>query len=170
MIIFIDRVDVLMDFYELKCKGCGKKLLTYSQASLRKYESPLKSCPKCGMAYADPRCREIAVEGIPSDTFNIPAYVIMGVFGGLILYRGIHVLGMRQLGTPDQIQWLLPAMLILIGIILVAGGIIEVISITTGVKKRKYERLTEESEKRLADRNYAYTLKELGYDVPENYL
>lgn len=32
-----------MQFYEIRCKNCGKKLLTYSQSSFRKYESPVKN-------------------------------------------------------------------------------------------------------------------------------
>lgn len=42
-----------MQFYEIRCKNCGKKLLTYSQSSFRKYESPVKKCKKCGFRYAD---------------------------------------------------------------------------------------------------------------------
>ena len=66
-----------MQEIEIRCKGCGKKLLKYSQSSFRKYGSPLKNCKKCGMRYADPRYREIAIEGVPKDTFSISSYLIL---------------------------------------------------------------------------------------------
>lgn len=80
-----------MQSIEIRCKSCGKKLLAYDQASTIRYKSPVKNCKKCGTRYADPRCHEIAIEGIPKDSFSIPSYVIMMIIGALILYRGIFL-------------------------------------------------------------------------------
>lgn len=71
-----------MEQFEVKCRGCGKKLLTYSKGSCIRYRSPLKTCRKCGTKYADPRCREIALEGIPGDTFSITSYLVLAIIGG----------------------------------------------------------------------------------------
>lgn len=154
----------------LRCKNCGKKLLTYSQASIQRYKSPVKSCKKCGTRYADPRCHEIAVEGIPPDTFSISSYVIIMIIGALILYRGIHLFGTYQLGVPDETQWLLPFLFVISGVIMAVAGIVEIILIKTGRKAVKYDKLRAESENRLRDKNYVYILQDLGYKIPEKYL
>lgn len=159
-----------MQSIEIRCKNCGKKLLKYEQSSSIKYESPVKKCKKCGTRYADPRCREIAIEGIPEGTFSIPLYVIMGIIGALILYRGIHLFGVHQIGTPDEIQWLLPSVFTILGAAMVIGSIVEIIAIKSGIKAKKYEKLRKESEERLSDKSYVYILQDLGYKVPEKYL
>lgn len=155
-----------MEEYEIRCKGCGKRLLKYSKTSARKYKSPVKSCSKCGMRYADPRCHEIAIEGIPSDTFRISSYIFLAVAGALILYRGIYLFGMHQMGTPETMQWLLPTLFTVIGCIMLLGGLTECILIVTGIKRRRFDKLTKESEQRLADKGYVYLLQELGYQIP----
>ncbi len=159
-----------MQSIEIRCKNCGKKLLTYDQGSIRRYKSPVKNCKKCGTRYADPRCHEIAIEGIPGDTFYIPSYVIMVIIGALILYRGIYLFGVRQIGVPNGFQWFLPGFFTIAGAVMVIGGIVEIITIKTGRKTLKYEKLRKESEERLSDKSYAYILQDLGYQVPEKYL
>ena len=65
---------------------------------------------------------------------------------------------------------MLPTVFTITGIICVIGGIIEIISIKTGKKQERFDRLTKESIQRLSDKSYAYTLQDLGYQVPEEYL
>lgn len=159
-----------MQSIEIRCKKCGKKLLTYSQSSIRRYKSPVKNCKRCGTRYADPRCHEIAIEGILEDVFNIPSYVIMVIIGALVLYRGIYLSGMHQLGISDEMQWLLPWFFTAAGAVMMIIGAVEIIAIKSGRKAVKYKKLKEESEARLNDKNYAYILQSLGYMVPEKYL
>lgn len=153
----------------IRCKKCGKKLLAYNQGGFRKYKSPVKQCKSCGIQYADPRCCEIALEGIPADVFSVSSYVVMAILGALILYRGIYLFGMHQLGVPNGLQWLLPSLFTICGAILVTGGIIEIISIKTGNKAEKFERLKRDSETRMNDRDYVHILQSLGYKIPEKY-
>lgn len=159
-----------MSLVKLKCVRCGKRLLFYHQDGFRRYRSPLKRCKRCGNPYVDPRCHEIAAEGIPEDAFHTVSYVVMLVIGLFILYRGIHLFGRRQLGVMDEMQWLLPSIFIAAGLVMSVGGIIEIIWIKTGGKAKKYDRLWRESEQRLGDKEYVWQLKELGYHVPEKYL
>lgn len=159
-----------MQTIELRCKNCGKRLLKYSQASIQRYKSPVKNCKKCGTRYADPRCHEIAIEGIPSDTFSISSYVIMMIIGALIFCRGIQLFGKYQIGIPNEIQWILPCLFVIIGAVMVVGSIVEIILIKTGRKAVKYDKLRAESENRLSDKRYVYILKDLGYKIPEKYL
>ena len=155
----------------IHCKQCGKKLLSYEpQTHFRKYQSPVKTCPGCGARYADPRCHEIAIEGLPADTYRIGSYLVLIVFGAFMLYRGIVMMNRYQLGVPSAMQWMLPTVFVLAGIVCVVGGIIEIILIKTGKKQERFDRLTRESVQRLSDKSYAYTLQDLGYPVPEEYL
>ncbi|MDE5764102.1 MAG: hypothetical protein K2I00_03960 [Ruminococcus sp.] len=151
--------------YVLYCSECRKKLLKYDNTRIRKYESPLKKCRKCHTEYIDPRCHELAVEGIPSDVFSISQYIFLIVFGALILWRGFYLLNRVQIGVPSETQWLMPAVIILFGIICTVGGIAEIISVKTGLKTKKYDRLYTESQERLKNPDYVNKLQNLGYEI-----
>ena len=159
-----------MEIQTLRCNCCNKILVTYIENGFRKYKSPVKACKKCGTRYADPRCYEIAVQGIPPETFSIPTYIFLAIFGAYILYRGIHLLGIYELGIPDEAQWVYPSVFIILGTILLLVGILEIIGIKSGIKLKKYDALKKESEERLSDKSYVYVLQDLGYDIPKNYL
>lgn len=159
-----------MQSIEIRCKNCGKKLLKYDQIYTRKYKSPVKNCKKCGTRYLDPRCCEIAIEGISENVFHISPNVISMIIGALITYRGIYLFRVHQIGTPEEIQWLLPAIFTITGVIIVIVSIVDIIAIKSGRKVLKYEKLMKESEERLRDKSYAYILQGLGYKVPEKYL
>lgn len=156
-----------MEFITLKCKNCNKKLMTYIPPGSRKYKSPLKKCKKCGTEYLDPRCHEIAAEGIPKDVFSIPSYLVLTVIGGLVIWRGIYLFGMHPIGMTDSFQWFMPTVFTIMGIAFALGGIIEIIAILTGAKAKKYEKLRQESEERFLDNSYVQTLAELGYHITE---
>lgn len=142
----------------LNCSGCGKKLLSYEKWS-RQYKSPLKKCPKCGKMYADPRCHELAIEGIPNDVFSVKSNLILMIFGALVVWRGVYLI--NWLGSENDD--FMPIVFIIVGAICIIGGIAEIVSIKTGRKARKFERLRMESEERLRDNSYAEQLREVGY-------
>lgn len=148
--------------YELRCKKCGRKLLSY-EGYERKYGSPLKNCKGCGSEYIDPRFHELAIEGYPEHEFKKIYSIIMIAIGGLILWRGIYMFGMHQMGTPEEIQWVLPGVIALLGAAFIIGGIVDLIRVATGLKARKFEKLMNESRERMADENYTAKLTWLGY-------
>lgn len=152
-----------------RCPECGKKFFFYDSRQYF-YGSPLKTCKKCGKNYIDRRYHEIAVEGIPGDTFSKKAYALMSGIGALILWRGIYLTKFRLLGAGEVSRWFLPVVFITIGLVMIIGGIVEIILISSGRKAEKFERLKFESEERLRDRSYAWTLKQEGYNVSEQYL
>lgn len=155
---------------KIVCKNCGKRLLSYNPSGFIRYKSPVKQCPKCYTRYLDPRCMEIAIHGIPKYTYSAGSYFFLTLFGAFMLYRGIILYNSYELGVPSEIQWLMPTVLTIGGIMLLVGGIVEIILIKSGKKLQRFERLTMESEKRLADKSYAFILKDLGYNVPDKYL
>jgi len=148
--------------YEIYCKNCGRKLLKYEKYE-RKYKSPVACCKKCGKEYIDPRCHELAIEGIPEAEFKVTNGIILFIIGVLIAWRGFYLFGMRMLGTPDSMQWLMPSAILLLGLAMIIGAIIDLIRILTGSKKRRYERLLEESKVRISSDEYIWKLKNLGY-------
>ena len=155
--------------YDFICPCCGKKLFSFEKRMVI-YESPLKTCKKCGTAYLDPRCHEMAAEGIPDDSFKISPSVVAMVIGALILWRGVHLAGMKQLGMPEEMQWFLPTAFILFGAGVILWGLSDIIMIKTGKKADKLKKKYDESLERLSNISYARTLAQMGYPVPERFL
>ena len=152
---------------EFKCPSCGKKLFSY-ETRARKYEKIIKNCKKCGAEYADPRCYELALDGIPEDEFGYLQYVLIVALGAFFIWRGIHLLGVYQLGVPSSMQWLMPVVFLGIGVAAIIGAVISMISIKTGAKRRKLEKLLEESKIRMKDPTYKASLRRFGYNVPDD--
>ena len=153
---------------EFKCPSCGKKLFSY-EARTRKYGKMTGVCKKCNATYIDPRYKELAIIGIPEDEFSVLSYVLLILLGGFFFWRASHLFAVKQLGTPDSMQWLMPSVFALIGAALVIGGIAEIIMIKTGLKEKKMNKLLAESEQRMKDRTYVKMLLDMGVPVPEKY-
>lgn len=148
--------------YEIYCKYCDSKLLKYDKWE-KKYKSPIATCKKCGKEYLDPRCHELAIEGIPEAEFKVANDLVLLIIGGLITWRGYYLFGMHMLGTPDSMQWVVPTVVLILGLAMVVAAFVDGIRILTGLKKRKFEKILEESQNRMKDDNYIQKLKELGY-------
>ncbi len=154
---------------EFHCPSCGKKQFSYEPRG-RKFEKIVKSCKNCGKEYLDPRCHELAVEGIPQDAFQIGPYLFMLVLGGFIAWRGWYLFGRQQLGTPSGISWLLPSVFLIMGIVCIIASIVGIIRIKTGGKAKQFDKLMNESRMRMKDTAYVRKLKDLGYPLPQEYL
>ena len=74
-------------------------------------------------------------------------------------------MGMRQLGLPDEMQWLMPAVIFVVGAVLIIGGIVEIIGIKTGFKAKRFEKMLQQSKDRLKDSQYASQLRSFGYYI-----
>lgn len=153
---------------EFRCPSCGKKLFSY-EPRIRKYGSLIKECRKCGSEYIDPRYYELALNGIPDDEYKVFPYVFMIIFGGLVIWRGLRLFGMRQLGVPNELQLLLPSVLLIMGVVFVIWAIAGIIMLKTGLHKKKIERLLSESQERLKDSNYVSRLRSLGLKLDDEY-
>ena len=149
---------------KFQCPGCGKTLFSY-EPRYRKYGKIIHECKKCGTSYLDPRYHELAIDGIPEDEFRPFPYIFMFVIGGLIAWRGWHLLSVKQLGVPGAMQWLLPTVFLIIGTALVIGSLIGLISIKTGLKRSKFEKMLEESKARMRDTRYTDKLRSMGYKM-----
>lgn len=154
-----------------RCPCCNKKFFYYDS---RQYfcGSPIRTCKKCGGSYIDKRYHELAIEKMPDGELSKGPYLFLIAFGAFILYRGIHLIGYREVGMPDNVigNWLLVAVFTVMGLVMIVGGIIEIICIINGSKARKWERKRQESIARLQNPDYAWKLKQAGYPVLEEYL
>ena len=156
-----------MKFTEGSCPNCGKSLFYYNPREWR-YGSPVRICKKCNKKYADSRYHEIAVDGISQDSMSIIPRIILIVIGALITYRGIYLLDYRM-SYMQSYNWSAYAFII-IGVIMCCGAMADIIMILSGSKKKKLDKLENASIERLCNYEYAKELKDLGYDVPEQYL
>ncbi|MCR4946143.1 MAG: hypothetical protein K5929_04270 [Lachnospiraceae bacterium] len=152
---------------EFKCPSCGKKLFSYETRE-RKFGEIIKKCQKCGADYADPRYHELAIDGIPDDEFGYLQYVVVIVVGAFFIWRGLHLFSTRQLGVPGELQWLMPSAFIILGIAAIICALVSMISILTGAKRRKFEKMLAESKQRLKNSSYVYNLRKFGYNIPED--
>ena len=76
---------------------------------------------------------------------------------------------MRQIGVPNELQLLLPSVLLIMGVVFVIWAIAGIIMLKTGIHKKKIERLLSESQERLKDSNYVSRLRSLGLKLDDEY-
>lgn len=144
------------------CPFCGAKQTKTENRWC--YGSPVRKCDKCGNEFLDRRFTELAISGIPENQLSVKRGV-MGMLWGLAFVLAGFLLSLMA-GS-----WTIKSSVISIG-----GGLMalcflaDMISILTGNKLKKFEEIKNLSEERLSDHNYAKTLAELGYNVPEKFL
>lgn len=151
---------------DFRCPSCGKKLFSY-EPRFRKYGKITANCKSCGALYADPRCYELALGGIPGDEYLLGPYISVIAIGALIVWRGVYIMGQKQLGVMEEMQWFLPSAFLVIGGLMVIGGIIGAILLKAGIKAKRLEKKLEESKLRLRDPVYVNELRSLGFPVDE---
>ena len=151
-----------------KCPHCGKDIaLNYVEREW-KYGSPIRVCKKCNQKYIDKRYHEIVVDGINPDSFNMKRVGFGFLFGVIllvvsalfntytILLKGYYHTAMMCLGLG--------------GVLLIVCMLVDFVSVKTGLKERRLQKVTMESVGRLQNKEYAHELASLGYNVPEKYL
>ncbi len=153
----------------INCPNCGKRLSDNS-ANKNKYlyGSPIRYCKKCKGAYVDRNYHEIAVDGFPPSEVNAKTGLKTALIGVImsVTCGGIFI---TEIMYSDHYYTVFPTMAIL-GIVFAVIGIIDSIRVKTGLKSKSLEKLRQESVQRLSDPNYAVQLKELGYNVPAEFL
>lgn len=151
-----------MGMYQVKkCPKCGNAYETNSYGAhpskdnRTKYGSPLKQCSKCKNIFIDNEYREIAIDGVRKvDTQRISPQALV--------YTGISLLMAVIQFNAGRMVW---------GIVFLAIALYFSREIFTYKSRQlKIEKLTQESEKRMQDLQYAQLLKGYGYNVPEKFL
>ncbi|HBH95850.1 MAG TPA: hypothetical protein DDX91_08850 [Ruminococcaceae bacterium] len=151
----------------IRCPNCGKRIPQSDQKQYL-YGSPIKFCKKCRGAYVDRSYHEIAIDGFPPSEMNAKTG-LKSALVGIIMFvtcAGIFITEIIYSGRYHRIFPVLAVM----GIVLVFIGIIDSIRVKTGSKAKSLEKKRQESVQRLRDPNYAVQLKELGYNVPDEFL
>ncbi len=152
-----------MPTYQVKkCPKCGAayEKNTYgrhpSKDNRVKYGSPLKMCSKCQNIFIDDEYREIAIDGVrKADTQHIsPAGLL---YSGISIFASISSFACQY--TLGGIIFILIALYLSLRELL-----------TYNIRQQMLKKLTQESEERMKNIQYAQLLKKYGYNVPEKYL
>lgn len=148
------------------CPHCGQEITSHADDDYL-YGSPIRTCPKCGGQYLDKHYHEAAVEGFQeSDTSGKAAMKDVLIFGAVMLFLGLANLVSLSTGR------IRPAILLifLVSIAVFFSTLKKSAKVVTGLRKKELDAEMEASVRRLEDKEYAQTLKQLGYAVPGRYL
>lgn len=150
-----------------KCPYCGVEIKGYME-SQSDYGSPIRVCRKCGKSYLDRRYHEIAIEGIGTNALSIKRDAKIALLGFAFFAVGF-LLNLGMVLSSDKYNLRL-VFIQLIAIILIIFALGDAVMIKTGKKEKRLEKKRMESVERLKNKEYARTLAELGYNVPNEYL
>lgn len=153
-----------MTYITKKCPHCKSSYSIMQPKGTSFYGCPIRQCATCGKQFLDKDYREIAIDGIrPVDMKRVTTgTIILSVLGFLF---GL-VLVYCYFSDMQSVWYLVGAAISVI----LAGYL--VIGEITGYDDRQafLELERKRSEARLRDPNYIYTLRKLGYYVPDSLL
>lgn len=147
-----------MASYTIKrCPNCNYRLGSTTQLFPMKFESPLKTCPKCHKHYIDNDCKELGLYDeipffakLPMSLENIATMVIILIISVVFFEFGEVSIG---------------------GILMAVDVAWVAISFALWPqRKKKIEEEIQKSIARLSNPSYAMALKSAGLSVPEKYL
>ena len=143
------------------CPHCGKELGMNVKDGFA-YGSPIRTCKHCSQPYLDRTYHEIEIDGYRPGDLDTKGNgkMILGALAAAIVTGVLFVL----------IPYTILLIAFLLSVVFFFGMILETVKVKTGKRKKELEKLRQESESRLCNREYAQTLKALGYNVPEKYL
>lgn len=159
-----------MNIPEMKgiCPHCGKEMKGYMETQFD-FGSPLQTCKKCKGTYLDRRYHEIEIDGMGNAAEMSGKRAKLLVMFGLIFFGVALLLNLGMILSMGKYS-VRGVMIMLLGLVMLVGGLIEWILVKTGVRERRLEKKRLESQRRLENPEYARTLAELGYPVPGKYL
>lgn len=131
------------------------------------FGSPIQTCKKCKGTYLDRRYHEIAIEGI-GNTLSVKRSFKIALIS-LALFAAAFLLNLVMVILQDKYSVEMVFIQVL-SLLMMLAAFIDAIMIKTGIKEKKLEKKRQESVKRLRNIEYARTLADFGYDVPEEYL
>ncbi len=154
---------------EMQCKGkcphCGMNMGEYIESS--DYGSPVRTCRKCGGQYLDRRYHEIEIEGYGANALSVKRDGKIMLLG-LAFFAAAFLLNFWT--TKSGYYSLRGRFIILIAGLMILFALADAIMIKTGIKEKRLEKKRLESAARLQNPEYAKTLAEFGYQVPDKYL
>lgn len=154
-----------MGYSEMNCPHCGK--MNRESCNAHMYGSPIRVCKSCGKKYVDSRYIEPALTGFDRKSTDPSVFAKgMGIFGaGFVITIGWVIFTINTRGSYS-IKMAGTSVICLIGLVMCA---VMLIRIKSGIADRENQKYLEESEKRLADKEYVRELIDNGIDVPEKY-
>lgn len=152
-----------MTYTFMKCPYC-KAYYNYTTSGRYNWGSPLVKCRRCGRTFVDSSIHEVAIEGFGfTDSIRSNWWFLLLPF--MIAVMGCILFSLDGLEGVMDIFMGCFISAIAIGT-LMFWGVFR--SYKQNKIKMKYE--MDRSITRLSDPDYAYALKNAGYDVPDKYL
>ncbi len=152
-----------MQYTTKKCPHCKTTYQNFEHNNYR-VGSPIVTCSYCQGVFIDKDRHELALEPYDESGYNILNCWLIAFFPcGLMALISLIILIISEES-------------LMLGIIMFAVSFIAFIAIAvTSIKDlkfniQKYRKDYAESEQRLENKEYAWALKKLGYDVPSKYL
>ena len=148
------------------CPHCNENIPVHADDDYL-YGSPIQTCSKCGGQYLDRQFHEAEIEGFhESDTSKKAAAKDVVFYGAAVLVTALINVVLFFL---NRISFILLLVLIC-AVVLFFSSLKKSAKVLTGVRKKELDKELAASRSRLENKEYARTLKELGYAVPEKYL
>ncbi len=151
----------------VSCPKCGKIDGEYNANEYR-YGSPIRICKKCGNKFVNSFYHEIAVDGAAPGAFDVMQKV-KAMLITLVLFLVCLIIHTAEILYRDRYHIMFPIMAV-ICLIFFLFCIGDIISIKSGLKKKRTDKKYAESVERLRDPAYARELADLGYNVPREFL
>ena len=148
------------------CPHCGKEISGYMENQMY-FGSPIITCKKCKGKYLDRRFHEIAIDGIGNVLSIKRSAKILLIFLALFSIAFIvNFFSIMQSGKYNVKLFFVQ----ILSLFAMVFAIADMVMIKTGMKAKRYEKKKLESIVRLRNIEYAKTLSEFGYEVPDEYL
>lgn len=149
----------------MNCPHCGK--MNRESCNAYMYGSPIRVCQSCGRKYTDLRYTEPAINGFDPKSANSSVFAKgAGIFAAGFVFTLVWVIISINTRGSYSIKMAGASFICLLGLIIC---IVSLIRIKSGIAEKENLRYLEESEQRLADKEYVKELIEMGIDVPEKY-
>lgn len=148
------------------CPNCGAKYGD-NRTDVYRYGSPVRTCAKCKGQYLNKCYHEAAVDGFSDADVSLEAG--KKKIGNALLLLGLSVAVNVLFFVLQRHSWIYWLFLGL-GVVYLLVALKDYVQVKNGTRQQALEKCMEESIERLGDPEYACLLKELGYNVPEEYL
>lgn len=159
-------MDIKESYQIGKCPHCGNRQRD-NRTDAFYYGSPVRTCRKCGGQYVDRCYHEVAVEGfrdadvsVEENKKNVRNAALL-----LVCAAALNVL----FYFLERHSWIY-LLFVVFGVVYLAVSVMSFCKVKKGARQQELEEARQASIERLSDPEYARCLKDLDYDVPEQYL
>lgn len=148
------------------CPNCGAKYGD-NRTDIYRYGSPVRTCAKCKGQYLNKCYHEAEIDGFSDADVSVEASKknIRNALMMIGIMAAVNVL----FYVMQRHSWIY-LLFVGLGVVYLLVSVKDYITVKNGTRQQALEQERLASVERLSDPEYACLLKELGYDVPRQYL